>query len=263
MGSNNSTPPPAPATPNLGQSSRDAIYADLDTLPARNTANINSQLEAINKLGPANTAYQIQSADQYSQAGLDMLNKYGPQYASEQLKLQEQLDPRAFQVRQQLGDRVSSDLMLGGQLDPDSERVLQEQVRGAQAARGNILGGSAGGQEAYVKQQLSQGLRQQRMGNAQSFLGLTPVTQQGGNVINPTAAASAVPSYATPTGVGPNPNAMGIGANFASSNYGTQMSGYNAGLGYSANMASQPNPWMQGLGLVAGIGSSALTSRYI
>jgi hypothetical protein len=50
-------------------------------------------------------------------------------------------------------------------------------------------------------------------------------------------------------GIGVNANAGAQAAQFASSNYSTYVQG----------MANQSNPWMEGLGVVAGIGAGMAT----
>lgn len=244
------SPPSAPATPNYGQASSDAIYADLNTLPQRNAANTQSQIDAINTLGPVQRDYQIQSADAYTQAALDELNKYGSQFTQAQLKQLQEADPDGFALRQKLTQQALAGLAQGGGFDPGQKDLLDQNILAGQAQRGNIFGGSAIGQQALIEQQMSEALKQGRTANAQSVLGLAPVVTP----TNPVAAGSAVPAYSMPTGLNPNPNAAAGGASFASALYGTQG---NFNLQSTQLQQNAPNYWMQALGLLAGAGGQA------
>ena len=51
--------------------------------------------------------------------------------------------------------------------------------------------------------------------------------------------------------VAQNPNAMAMGTQFATQNYGTQMQG--AMSAYNTQVSNTSNPWMEALGMVTGV----------
>ena len=82
----------------------------------------------------------------------------------------EAVDPNFMAVNRQLGAQVQGDLNLGYQLGPGLTRELQQGIRGAQTARGNVLGAAPTAQEAFGEGQASLAMYNQRLSNAQNYL---------------------------------------------------------------------------------------------
>lgn len=165
-------------------------------------------------------------------------------------------------LAEELFTQIMADLGLEAQLNDSTRREVQQGVRGAQAARGNILGnsaiyeeamelGQAGEQRQQQRQQntlqfLTSGTtpediayrkKQQAMANLGSFMGgQTPVAQFGQLAGAQQGAAPYAPQNAPQV---LNPNAGAQGAQFAQQNYAQQMNAYS----------QQANPWMAGLSL--------------
>jgi Chaperone of endosialidase len=170
----------------------------------------------------------------------DLQERYGPKQYEQQLDALKQLDPQSFGIRQQLADRVSADLASGYELSPEYETELTSQIRGAQSARGNILGTGAAGAESAFKGKAALDMYQQRLQNAGAFLsGPTPQQQ-----------------LLTVQGVSPDRSMA-----YASPSAGT--AGVNAGLANYQNILAQhqlsgggTNPWASAAGGAA-TGASA------
>ena len=87
-----------------------------------------------------------------------------------------QIDPTGMAGRQALGQQLVSDVQLGSQLDPETQRQLEQQTRLAQSARGNVYGTPHLVEEAMTTGQAGLQLRAQRQQALQSYLqsGTTP-----------------------------------------------------------------------------------------
>ena len=98
-------------------------------------------------------------------------------------------DPQFRQTYKGLGARVNQGLKAGYELGPDLGREVTQAVRGAQTARGNILGAAPTAQEAFGTGQAALNLYNQRLGQAQNYLqGRNPMDMMGqamGQFINP------------------------------------------------------------------------------
>ena len=179
---------------------------------------------------------------------------------------------------QNLVNNLQSQYAQGTQLDPGQSAQIEQSLRGAQAARGNASGDSAGIAEGYAKgaaglqlqqqrlQNLEGGLaqtgsalgqsgsafgasgqalgaasgyNQQNISNAGSFLGLPSLAQQSSFV----APVSADRSFSYI-----NPNAGFQGVSLANQGYANQL----GAAGLSQNTSG--NPWMSAIG---GLGSIA------
>lgn len=282
--------PKAPPPPDYAAANRAAIMADIETLPMRYEA----MAEWEPRIAQLMLESQAASADKVAESLLEVQKKYGPDFIEQRLKEMELSDPEGVQARRMLAEAVMGDLEksgeptksgamsgilyeqlmdelgMGGDLTDDVRRELQQGVRGAQAARGNILGNAAIYEEAATTGSVSEARRrerqqaalqfltsgaspddihyrerQQALGNVGSFLsGATPTAQfaqlsgaqQG-------AAPFAPQAFANPL----NPNAGAQGTQFAMQSYQAQ----------SQVAAQQVNPWVAGLSLAIGGASSA------
>ena len=341
--------PKQPPPPDYSEATREGVFADIETMPARR------RLESAYRLGQPvdytdpRTGEQV-SADftglgdiditkaetdallgmvpKMSQAQLSNLIEFGPQFIAEQRQQMEQLDPEGFGLRedftgglrrgegtaeelaagidtpdyeeiggipeladaemtaagrQELETQLADQLLRGEQLTPEQQRMLEQGVRGASAARGQALGAGSGLREAIAKleggmqlgqqrrgeylgflgsgqaqgdvanrlaqqnfantmqrvQQINQSRgqgfaaqqqalgtqmagRQQDVGNIQSLLGLQPVAAQAGLMAGMQQGASPFAPPQMQRGMGLDPGAAGLGANFAANVFGTQ-----------------------------------------
>ena len=85
------------------------------------------------------------------------------------LDLYNQIDPTGLAGRQQLGQDLAAQEALGTQLDPVTQRQIEQSVRTAQAARGNVYGTPQLVQEAMTTGQAGLALQQQRQAALQGF----------------------------------------------------------------------------------------------
>lgn len=180
------------------------------------------------------------------------------------------------QMSEDLQGQVNTMLQGTGGLDEQGRQEVQNSVRGRQAARGIILGNAPAQEEAQAVVQAQDTLRTQQQQSAEDYLksgispqdiqfrkiqqdlanlgafqnGQTPEAQFGqlagaGNG----AAPFSTPNYSNPASL--NPNAAGIGINFAQSNFSTSQ--------------QNANPFMAGAGMVIGginnIANSGFFSR--
>ena len=262
MGS--SSPPPPPPPPDYAKANREGIKTDIETLPIRRQIDIASRMGGkgayeldgktyeydFTGMGDQDYARQQreftrETADMTAQDLLEMQQKYGTQFletSREQLKAS---DPIGFAIRENMGKQVNREMQLGGAATDDELRQVSQRVRGQQARLGNTLGVAAGVQEVMGQTGYQNQRAQQRLANAGSFLAGTTPLSQFGQLSNAQRGAAPFQGIGVNT-VGINANAGQLGANFAQQSFGTQANIYNT------QMANQSNPWMQGLGIVAG-----------
>lgn len=187
--------PDIPAAPDPAETYRQGANISLEVLPRFLAA----EQDARSQYDPQRV-YEQQMLQEF----------FGPNQYRQQLDALNQLDPESSVIRRQLAGRVSHDLASGINLPADYSRELDTQFRGAQAARGNTLGASAGSAEAGFKGRAAQELYQQHLTDAGNFLsGPTPESQisliQG---VQPDRSSAYT-----------NPNAGTQGQNFALNNY--------------------------------------------
>jgi hypothetical protein len=81
-----------------------------------------------------------------------------------------QVDPTSAAARTQLGQDLAAQEALGTQLDPATQRQLEQQTRIAQSARGNVYGTPQLVEEAMTTGQAGLALQQQRQQALQGYL---------------------------------------------------------------------------------------------
>lgn len=179
--------------------------------------------------------------------------KYGPTQYAQQLAALQQLDPWGEKVRGQLGQSVSGDLSLGGDMTGAMKNQFQSEIRGAQTARGGSPYGAAGtyGEAAYQSDKAQQ-LYQQRLNNAGQFLNLrTPEANMA--FVNPVQAPNQFQFV--------NPNAGYLGQQIGQQGYQNQLAAYSLGnqgggwqgaLGGAASGAAAGGSFGGGYGAAAG-----------
>jgi hypothetical protein len=158
--------------------------------------------------------------------------EFGPVQVQQQLDALKQFDPQSFAVRDELSKRVLGDLESGFDLPDEYEREIEQNIRGAQTARGNIYGNAPAAAESSVKGRAALELYQQRLNNAGSFLsGPTPAQQSLAiQAVQPDRSMA----YVTPT-------AGSQGVNFGLQNYQNL-------LAQRQLVGSQGNPWASAAG---------------
>jgi hypothetical protein len=160
------TPPP----PDYAAANREGIEADIETLPVRKL------IEAAARMGTRATytdpdgnektvdftgfgdidqtrqqlEFLAESADTLAEAQISTQEKFGERFIAQRMKELEQSDPLGTKVRKMLGEEAIKDLEAGYGLGDELRSQVEQSVRGAQAARGNILGSAAGQAEAFA-----------------------------------------------------------------------------------------------------------------
>ena len=204
-------------------------------------------------LARKNLEFQTESADKTAGAMLAVQQKYGPEFIAQRLKELELADPEGFKLRKDMGAKVAAELDQGYKLAPGMREEVEQATRGAQAARGNVLGAAPAAAEAMEVGNAGYRLWQQRLANASSFLaGTTPVAQFG-QISGGQAGAAPFAPQNIAAGIGVNPNAGQQGAQFAQNNYGVQTSQWSTNV--------QNNPWATLFGNVAGNASDTAWKR--
>ena len=204
--------------------------------------------------------YQKETADMQAQDLLGLQQKYGQQFletSREQLKAS---DPIGFAIRENMGTQVRDQLAMKGAATDDELRQVQQRVRGQQSRLGNTMGVAAGVQEVMGQTGYQQQRHQQRLQNAGAFLsGTTPLSQFGQLR---SAQAGAAPYAPIQSGaIGFNQAAGQQGQQFALNRYGTQANIFSTQSQNWQTQMNQSNPWMSGLGLAAGLGTSYMMMR--
>lgn len=139
--------------------------------------------------------------------------------ATQSLALERELQPEVAATRQMVAERVRSDLGLGGQLSPD----VAAQVARASRVSGALSGAPAGPLTAAQIGLTAEGLRSQRLGQAEQLLAQNRLPVAG---LDPGALASAIVAQNAAMNQF-NLAKMGVGANLAQS--GAQVAAGAAG----------------------------------
>jgi hypothetical protein len=181
-------------------------------------------------------------------------------------------NPEAYAARTALGRQIAEELAAGGTMTDAQKRAYTEKVRGAQAARGNIMGDSASFEEALSLTGYADQLKKDRQAAALSFLNsrdlapsfatigaVNPVVPNFGptQTLNPQ-----VPNLQATTTSGPNLNPTPVQSNplaFLNPSAGQQGAGYamNEWQNRTQIASQQVDPWMAGLGLAfQGLGAA-------
>ena len=223
-------PPPAPA-PSVGETSAQAIQAQIDALP--------KILAAQEQYGPGFSQQSLESLQQYgpqfAQAALDLQRQYGPQFA----EVERSLSPELAGAQRTLAD------YLGGNDQSEYDALapgLTQNVRAAQSQRGlGAISPLGSIDESVQLQQLKQSLKDRRLNVALSTAGRVPI---GG-----------MPQIQGQTGTGQlvnnvNPDSI-FGYQQGLNNFNASIFNTQGGM-YGQQLASQGDPWGSILGGVAG-----------
>ena len=225
---------------------------------------MNKAYELQLKYAPALTETQRHAQDVLFRNMASLQREQGPLHAATANQLLGQYNPefRSQYGAQQaglntLGANVGRELGYGFDLGPELGREVEQAVRGAQTARGNILGNAPTAQEAFGKGQAALNLYQQRLGNYNQYLGQQQNFLQGRNpmdMMSQTAGtflgANYYPSQSyVDTGLGVQ--GMGIAAQGGSAFNATVEQGYstfqNALQNYNTNQINATTANNQGI----------------
>jgi len=259
------TPPPAPVAPDYSQIANDVIQSDINSLPEQNAAEIQADQTNLAQLAPLQQQNQLNSALSSANAALQVQQQYGPAFNTLAQQQLQQTDPTGYAARQQLANTVLQGLNNGSSLDPAYVTQLQQQIRGAQAARGNILGDAPANAEDLYVGNAGLALQQQNIQNALSYINSPTLASQYASLSGAqNGAAPFAPQPYPTTGVTLDANDPSIAEQYALGLYNGANNTYDSGLNYSSSLyntnVNAPNPWLQGLGLAVNAGSKGATA---
>lgn len=159
------TPPPAPSP---RETTREAISAQVESLP--------DILQAQQEFGPQFTQLQLEQLQQFgpefAQAALELQQEFGPQIGAALRAEQEAAAPELGAARETL----TSFLQQPQELSAQERRQAQQDIRGAQQARGLVETGFGAEQELEGLTRLRQELKTRRLNIALATAGRAPVT---------------------------------------------------------------------------------------
>lgn len=259
-----------PEAPDYAAANREGIMADIETLPLRRlieqaakagtkvtykdpttgeekTADFTGLGDA--DLSKINFDASMDQADALAKSSLEISQKYGTAYVEQRRKELEASDPTGWKMREQMGESIFADLAAGRGLDPGMRADVVEAERGAQAARGNIMGQSSAAAEAMEVGDAGFRLWQQKLANAAAFLSGTTPTAQFQQLTGAQQGAAPFSPIAPSTGVNLNGSAGQQGASYALGVYGQQSQNWAT--------AEENNPWQSLLGSISGAGVQA------
>jgi len=213
----------------------------------------------------------LDAADEGERRRLGLELEYRPQFTESNITAQEEAyrralgawreeNPEASAAKQRLVQELMAGVGEGGELTAPQRRRVEQNVRGAQAARGNILGDAAGFDEALAVsgygEDLQRGRRAELMGFLQGEQGMTPNFGSG-------AYAPNMPAFAATTAGGPNLTPANLTQssawNVTNPNAGAMgVAQANTRFDQGMQIANQPNPWLEGLGMVGGAALGAM-----
>jgi len=262
--------PAAPAPPDYAAATREGILTDVETLPARRLINaaarmgragsftlggetFNFDFTGVGDMDLAANQAAIQRSQAFASAQnlLDIQDEFGQRFltnAREQIKAS---DPIGFALREELGQQISTDLAAGDSVSAAEQGRISQSVLRAQTARGNVRGLAPAVQEVLAQDQFARQRQAQRRGEAAAFLSGTTPLSQFGQLRSAQVGAAPFVNAQIQGATMLDPNAGALAAQFAQQSFGTQANIYGSQLQYKA---SQGNPWMEGLGMAAGLG---------
>jgi hypothetical protein len=165
-------------------------------------------------------------------------------------------NPEQAALMKELNRQAQADLTAGASLPPELARELEQQVRGAQAARGMGFGMADIGQEALVKGLQAEQLQRRRQAFAQQMVGLNAATAadpfmailgRPGVGVNQAQGVAGQGQSFNP-GNAFNPESAYAGS-LAAGNYNAKL---NASIASANAKAAVAGGLMQGLGSAAG-----------
>lgn len=155
------------------QAARTQAALGQELLPQLNRTNLAMQKEADDVSLGQSAAAMRQSANMQRELmptlnALTLDNQAAGRRAA--LASLKETDGTRYNTREQLGAQVMADLALGDQLSDAQRTRMQNQVRAAQAARGNVLGGAPAVEEILAETDYQDRLKAQRQAAAMDFV---------------------------------------------------------------------------------------------
>lgn len=232
--------PGAPKQPNFSKSYAKGVQAQIAWQPALIAKEMAMRQQYDSQMIDQSLANTEKSATALATQRLDLNDALGARQIAQDRSLLQLADPNALAIRDTMGANAASDLALGHSIGAADVNRTQQSVRNAQLARGRLdMGDSAAVEEALAMRDEGNRLYQQRLGNAMAYLSTPQPSQLAPHVAYTPGAEPGGFRYMDPSG-------GQSGVNFASQNYATSANVF-------ATQASQPNPWVQGLGALGGI----------
>jgi hypothetical protein len=236
-GSSPAAPPPPATPPSAGETSAQAIQAQIDALP---------QI----------LASQQQFGPQFSRLNLEQLQQFGPQFAEAALDLQRRFAPQFAEVERSLSPELAgAQSTLADFLRQTDEQEFQslrpgllEDVRSAQSLRGlGAISPLGSIDESVQLQRLRQSLKDRRLNVALSTAGRVPI--------------SSFPTVQGQTGTGQlvqnvNPDSI-FGYQQGLNNFRASVFGTQAGI-FNTQQSNASNPFGAILGGIAGSAAGGL-----
>jgi hypothetical protein len=203
------------------------------------------------------TDIQRKQAPQLSQIQLDQTKVFGPQIISATTDLLKQADPTRFELQKTLTQQTLDDLKLKGQLSPEEQRQVQQDMRAAYEAKGIRTSVPAAIGEVSQLNMASFQKDQQRKQNAAAVL----AGQQPNSIFSAAGMGNALaPSQTQNVGglagqFSPNANAiMGYQQNMFNQMSQNAMGQANlANNQWQFNVQNSSNPFLTGLGVASGV----------
>lgn len=153
---------------------------------------------------------------------------YGGIQREQTLAALNQLDPNAAPIRGAMATNILKGLQDPYGIPDDLRIASENDIRGAQTARGNFMGAGAASAEALYKGQVRQNMAQRNLENAGRYLGTpSPITQAG--MVQPVT-----PDRSAAYTIGGMATGM-QGAQLSQNAYQNQLAAYNA---------QGPSPWV-------------------
>jgi hypothetical protein len=218
-------------------------------------AGAETELEFAPQMAQQEFESRLKYAPQYTKLAAALYKDLAPKVAKVNLKALKKVDPEGIALRKALFSEVSDELARGYDLDPRMREDATATIRGAQAARGNVLGNAPVSAEALYVGDVAQRMRQQRLSNASGFLAGWKPEDSFGSLLG----AGAGPTAAVIAGnTGPGYQYVDSGAGWkgvsaGQNQYSQQLSAYGMTEGES-------NPWM---GAAGGAASGAAMGTMI
>lgn len=243
--------PAPPKAPDYGAANREGIVTDIETLAARRAVEqaaklgekVTYQMPIFGKGGEI-TGYEERTVDftgkgdsrlqeqqvesalsssrRMAEGMLALQNEFGDEYIKKSLQQLELSDPEGTAARKALFKSVMDDFAKGGELDDQTARQIEQDIRGAQARRGNLLGTAPTAQEVMGKGDARLRLKQQRLANVGAALAGSTPTAQFQSIAGAQSGATPFMPVAMPTGTNINAGAGNAAAQFALNRYGTR-----------------------------------------
>lgn len=244
MGSeNNIQQPVPPKEPSVGETTSQAIQAQVSSLP--------SILQAQQEFGPQFSQLELEQLQEFgpefAQAAIDLQRRFGPEIGALLRQEQEAAQPELGEARKVLTEYLQQPELLTS----EEQRQAQQDIRSAQNVRGFGLESGLGAEDELNRlTQLRQSLKSRRLDIALSTAGRAPVTGAS-QFQQPSVSPGQLVQNVTPGQI------FGL----ASSNYSTGANIFGTQSEAYAQQQSQPT-FASGLGSIIGGGLSSAVGSF-